>query len=251
MASSLQSNSYGIKLGLSKSDSPQNFSSGFTPTPYGGSNQRNVSAKISHQPTVFDKLGMNMTDVNTPSWQRSSGYSRSVSAPSNEPTTIRTTTKTVREGEAPEAPNLPDFVAPEWDEGEVKKKTQRNAAPGVRQLRQTVQQAMGRNYENPNVRRMTMRDVLSGYGMGLEGVMAGAAQQANQEYSQQHARDYNEASVNYQSDVNQLMAQYNNAWNEYMNSGETVTTQTRNAGEIPGEDGQHSGGHYSTKFGQF
>jgi hypothetical protein len=142
-------------------------------------------------------------------------------------------------------------VAPEWDEKEIKKKTQRNAAPQVRQLRQTVQQAMGRNYENPNVRRMTLRDALAGYGMGLEGVMRGAGQQAQQEYAQEYSKDWQEANINHQTDTQNLMNKYNAAWQEWLGSGEQVTTQTRNAGEIPGEDGQHSGGHYSTRFGQF
>jgi hypothetical protein len=141
----------------------------------------------------------------------------------------QTTSRTVFEGDAPDIPDMPKFKAPEWNEKAIKKKTQRNAAPGVRQLRHTVQQAMGRNYENPNVRRMTMRDVLAGYGMGLEGVMAGAAQQAQQEYAQEYSKDYNAAQINYQTDVNALMASYNNAWRKYLSSGTQVTQQVKGA----------------------
>lgn len=247
MASSLQSD-YGIKLGMSKSDAPTNFAQGFQPTSYSGGG---VSAKQGPERTAFDKLGLDMNSVLNyrPGGGsiRYGGSSAGNYTPAG-PTTVRTTQKTVREGDAPATPDLPDFVAPEWDEKEIKKKTQRNAAPQIRQLRQTVQQAMGRNYENPNVRRMTLRDALAGYGMGLEGVMRGAGQQAQQEYAQEYSKDWQSANINHQTDTQNLMNKYNAAWQEWLGSGETVTTQTRETGEATGSDGKPLTNIYS-KFG--
>lgn len=132
-------------------------------------------------------------------------------------------------GPTPEYGAIPDFVAPEWDEREINRMTQQKAAPGVRKLRGAVQQAMGRSYENPNVGRMTLRDALAGYGLGLEGVMAGAGSQALGEYGRKYQTDYQGATTKYTADRQAQASVFNAAWNNYLKGYTQKTTQTENS----------------------
>jgi hypothetical protein len=108
----------------------------------------------------------------------------------------------------PEYGELPTFEAPQYDRGEISKRAQKYAAPGVRKLRRAVQTATSRGFENPNVRRMTLRDALAGYGEGLENVMSGAQKTAASEYAQEYAYKYKEAGMNYQSAVQAVRDKY-------------------------------------------
>lgn len=136
----------------------------------------------------------------------------------------RSSTKTVRKGEAPEMPDLPTFKAPEMDKRAVKALTQKMAAPGIRTLRESVQQAMGKNYENPNVRKMTLREALQGYGTGLEKVMSGASREARSEKMAELDLKRQAEAANFQAQTAAKMQQYNNAWQDYLKGSETVTT---------------------------
>lgn len=128
-------------------------------------------------------------------------------------------------GEAPTMGEAPVYEKPEYDEAKVSSLTQKRAAPGVRRLRETTQQAMGATYDNPNVKRMTVRDALAGYGSGLENVMAGAGSTARAEYGQQYAADVNASMAKYQGALQRQRDQYQvasqnwlmgqqNYWNE-------------------------------------
>jgi hypothetical protein len=90
-----------------------------------------------------------------------------------------------------QVPAVPTLNVPEYDEDKVSALTQKRAAPGIRKLREATRSAMSETYDNPNVKRMTVRDALAGYGTGLESVMAGAGQAATQEYGQQYAASVN------------------------------------------------------------
>lgn len=109
----------------------------------------------------------------------------------------------------------PEYEKPAWDEKEIRKLSRKIQAPGVRQMRQQVQQVVARHYENPNVRSMMLRNALQGYGIGLENIISGAETQARGEYAQR-----------YSFNVQEAMAKYQAAWNEYMASGKTTTTRT-------------------------
>jgi len=132
-------------------------------------------------------------------------------------------TRTVRMGEAPEAPELATFVAPEVDKRAIKAESQKLAAPGIRTLRETVQQAMGKNYENPNVRKMTLREALQGYGSGLEKVMSGANREARSSHMQELDLKREEAQLNFNAQNQMAMASYQNAWADYLKGSETIT----------------------------
>ncbi len=86
----------------------------------------------------------------------------------------------------------------------------------MRELRKGMREAQGRYYENPNVRRMTLRDAMAGYGMGLEKVMAGAKREAMAEYAQEFAPQMTKAQMEYQAQTQGVMNQYQNAWKEYL-----------------------------------
>ena len=75
---------------------------------------------------------------------------------------------------------------PVYDTNQVEALAQRVAAPGIRRLRNEVQNVQGSNYENPNVKSMTLRSALEGYGSGLESVMGGAFQTGSGMYNQEY-----------------------------------------------------------------
>lgn len=123
--------------------------------------------------------------------------------------------------------DLPDFDAPEYDRRRVRQLTQEQAAPQIRKLRDTVQQAMASSYENPNVRAMTLRDALAGYGLGLEGALSGAQDRAMKEYATEYEGEYEEATRQHATDVQEEMAEFEAAWNDYL-KGYSQTTSTEN-----------------------
>ena len=117
---------------------------------------------------------------------------------------------------APVMGPMPEFKLPTWDESKISAKAQRAAGPGLRELRKGIQEAQGRYYENPNVRRMTLRDAMAGYGMGLEKVMGGARQQATSEYAAEYGPQVAKAQAEYGGQVQSTLSQYRNAWKEYL-----------------------------------
>lgn len=120
--------------------------------------------------------------------------------------------------------DLPNFEAPDYDRRRVRQLTQEQAAPQVRRLRDSVQQAMGRSFENPNVQAMTLREALSGYGLGLEGAMAGAQDRAMREYATEYEGEYQEATRQHATDVQEEMAEFEAAWNDYLKNYTQVTS---------------------------
>jgi len=101
----------------------------------------------------------------------------------------------------PERGAMPEFAAPGYDDREVRKLTQKHAAPGTRKLREAVQIAMSRDYDNPNVKRLHLRDALSGYGSGLESVMAGAGRAATAEYGERYGIEHDAAVKRYSAEM--------------------------------------------------
>jgi hypothetical protein len=104
----------------------------------------------------------------------------------------------------------PAYEAPTWDQGAVDNLTQQRAAPGLRSLRQQVNRAAGANYENPNVKRMTLRDALAGYGSGLSSVMGSASSAAANEYGNRFSAESANARTKWESGVKSA-----EEWNSY------------------------------------
>lgn len=105
-------------------------------------------------------------------------------------------------GGMPGTGEVPTLNLPEYDEEKVSGLTQKRAAPGVRKLREATRSAMSETYDNPNVKKMTVRDALAGYGTGLENVMAGANRAATQEYGQQYAANVGAEMARFQAATN-------------------------------------------------
>jgi len=97
----------------------------------------------------------------------------------------------------------PTFQAPEYDEAEIRKLTQRYAAAPTRRLRETIRRIAGQAYGSPMVKRMTLREALEGYGTALESVMAGAGRAAAGEYAGRYAREFQAAQIGFQALYNQ------------------------------------------------
>lgn len=142
------------------------------------------------------------------------------------------TTTTTYPGQFPTDPVAGTFTAPEWDEREVSRLAQMRAGPGLRMLRREAQRASGQYYENPNVKRMTMREAFAGMGMGIGPVLAGATTGAAQEYGARYQSEYGAALTSYQAQQNAMMAAYQAAMQEYMAERETVTTTEDIYGEV-------------------
>lgn len=180
-----------------------------------------------------------------------SGGSYPVRASSGGGSRTTTTTKTPTMP-MPQAPNIPAFEAPEYDEAEVKRLAQKHAAPSLRRLRSVLQQEMGRSYENPNVRAMTLREALQGYGLGVEGALSQAESGARGEYGAQYSREMSAAMTTYQTQQAAAMQSYQNAFNAYLSSMKQ-TTETR-AGTAEGGSGwsrEDFGPSAWAKFGKY
>jgi len=162
--------------------------------------------------------------------------------------TGRTTTTTIipPSGPKPTFGEVPKFEAPKWDEKRVRRLTQSKAAPGVRRLRKSVQQIASKYYENPNVRAMTLREALGGYGQGLQSVMAGAESAANAEEQRKYQTAYEAKALQYKADLQAKMAEFESALQDYMKqyTTKTVTKNTYGANTT-----QNNYGSYTTNKG--
>jgi len=120
-----------------------------------------------------------------------------------------TETKTV----LPNRPQ-PTFAPPTYDEKEIRKKAKGIAAGPRAALEMKVQAAMSKYYENPNVRKMVLRETLAGYGVGLANVVGQAEQAATHQYEAQYAREYANAQNI-----------YNIAMGKFLSEAKQVTAQ--------------------------
>jgi hypothetical protein len=137
-----------------------------------------------------------------------------------------TTSSTTFAGEAPSAPKIPKLELPKFDKRAVRALTQKLAAPGMRRLSEGLQTALTVQSENPNVRRMTLREALQGYGTGLEQTLSGAGQQARGEHMQELEQQGREAQMNWQAQTQAAMQAYNNAFQKYLASATRTQTTT-------------------------
>ena len=105
----------------------------------------------------------------------------------------------------------PAYVAPTYDEDRISALEQQKAAPGLRAARSQIEQVQGRYEENPNVKAMTLRQALAGYGLAVEQTMAGAETAAETEYGREYATKSQEAQINYQGATTTAQTQYQGA----------------------------------------
>ncbi|GAG88588.1 unnamed protein product, partial [marine sediment metagenome] len=125
----------------------------------------------------------------------------------------------------------PEFEAPEWDEEEISRIRQVRAASGIRRLRGAVQMAMGGAYESPQIKRMSLRQALAGYGMGLESVMGGAGREARGEYGEKYGREFEGEQAEWRANVQRIGLMYSGAMSAWARTGEQVVTQETQYGK--------------------
>jgi hypothetical protein len=112
---------------------------------------------------------------------------------------------------------------------QVNSLAQRIAAPSIRSLRTAVQDVQQGVYDNPNVKAMTVRQALAGYGQGLESAVGGSLSTAANIYNvpyqaqAQSALQANQIASNQKMQSNQIaataaLAQYQNLFQAYLQS---------------------------------
>ncbi|MHA2135345.1 MAG: hypothetical protein ACW99J_15910 [Candidatus Thorarchaeota archaeon] len=166
---------------------------------------RDVSGGGLGDLSQYPKMGQDPAKATTPG----GGGGGSYRGTQYKPSVGRITTRRTTYGEKfPEAPTLREV-----DKRRVKELTQKNMAPRLRLLRSALQRALVRSYENPNVRRMIVREALQGYGQGVEEARAGAERMAMGEEREERGT----ANQN-------LMLAYANAMEKYKASSTTTET---------------------------
>ena len=90
------------------------------------------------------------------------------------------------------------LTIPAYDEQKVEGLAQSVAAPAIQKLRDQVQTVQGGVYDNPNVKAMTLRQALQGYGQGLGSAVGSAYSTAAGIYGQEYAPQVQAAEINYQ-----------------------------------------------------
>ena len=98
----------------------------------------------------------------------------------------------------------PHLDIPAYDQERVEALAQRVAAPSLRKLRSEVQSVQGGVYDNPNVKALTLRQALQGYGAGLESTMSGALGAGATMYGNEYDPQVQAAHANFEA---QLQAQ--------------------------------------------
>lgn len=104
----------------------------------------------------------------------------------------------------------PEYAPPEYDQGRETALRQQFMAPGLRNLRTQTQNAIlsAKSLDNPASQAQFVREVLSGYGEGLENVSMGATTSAMQKAEREYARELNKYGVGYQAKTQQEMTNY-------------------------------------------
>jgi hypothetical protein len=112
-------------------------------------------------------------------------------------------------------PTLGDYGAvPAYDEGKVRSLQQEKAATGVSKLRGAVSEAITRSVsmDNPYLRKMLMKDTLSGFGEGMGSVMNTADANARTAYD----TEYKGKLTGYQNNINRVNTMFEAAMRDFM-----------------------------------
>ncbi len=141
------------------------------------------------------------------------------------PGTTTTTQQFTPSGTAPALPKLPTLEMPKFDRRAIAAETQLQAGPQVRRLRDVTARSLSGGFENPNVRRMTVRQALQGYGGGLASILQGARRAAVQTQLPEYTAQVGAAQRTFEANVANLQNEYSNLWRQFMTTGTTTTTQ--------------------------
>jgi len=200
-----------------------NYSTGYYPSAYNAPAGQQSGGQVSEYGAGMDTWRYGSpADIRKAKYAASQGGSGGSGGSSTDPR--RTVSKTTYTQPRPQAPKLPTLKLPKVNKRAIAALQQKHSAGGVRRLRQALQESLAQGSDNPNVRRMTIREALQGYGTGLEGVMAGAYGTARSEHMADVQQQSQEAQLNWQAEVNRQNQMYQQAINEYMASAAKSTT---------------------------
>lgn len=144
------------------------------------------------------------------------------------------------------------YTAPEYDENRITDLTQTQAAGTVRGLRSAMQKISGSRFDNPNVKRMTLRDALSGYGQGLQSAMSKASESARGLYNTEYGVKSEEGKINYntavQASQNKYQGELQGQLAQYQ--GALQGAQTQYQGALQGSQAQFAAeqNRYNTEY---
>ena len=116
-----------------------------------------------------------------------------------------------------EIPEMPEFEyeeyeAPTRDVGRVEELRTKVAAPGVRSATKAIQQALLKEYRNPNLARLALRDILGGHGEALSRIYGGAAQTAEMQYAPEFGAATTAARMQYQTGYGEAASRFKLGW---------------------------------------
>ena len=95
----------------------------------------------------------------------------------------------------------PEYVAPQRDVGRIEELRTKAAAPGVRAATRGIQQALLKEYRNPNLARLALRDILGGHGQALSSIYGGATRTSLAQYAPEWAGAQEESMTNWRGRV--------------------------------------------------
>ena len=110
--------------------------------------------------------------------------------------------------EKPTMGEMPEFEVPERDKARVEALTQQQAAPGVRNLREAIRMTMAQPSGSVAQQKETLRGALSGFGQGLENVMAGARRGAEAQYEREYQPELEKERRTYETGVGQTREEF-------------------------------------------
>ncbi len=114
-------------------------------------------------------------------------------------------------------PDMPAFEydpyeTPTRDVGRVEELRTKAAAPGVRAATRGIQRALMKEYRNPNLARLAMRDILGGHGEALSKIYGGAAQTAEMQYAPEFAGAGAAARMKYEAGYGAARQKFQLGW---------------------------------------
>ena len=143
--------------------------------------------------------------------------------------------------ETPIAPAPPTpYNLPVYDTSKVEGLAQRFATPGIRNLRHSMQDVQQGAYDNPNVKRMTLRDALAGYGQGLESVMAGALKEGTNVYGQQYGAEVSKAGAEFGAGEARVLQGTSIASQERMQGRGITSQETMQGRSLASQEAMHA-----------
>jgi hypothetical protein len=122
------------------------------------------------------------------------------------------------EFEKPDALKYDEYKPPEQDPAVEKQLRQEYMAPGMRQVRQSTQQAIisSRSFDNPNARSMFIQKALEGVGSAVSKIAGTAGREATGEARLQYRDELDKYHKGFQIGMEETRSNWDSAWDTAM-----------------------------------